>query len=190
MTRDTIGSKLERMREEALACTKCPLAESANHVVFGEGNPAASLLLVGEAPGAKEAECGLPFVGPSGDKVDGFLDEIGLTRNDVYIANVVKCRPPNNRKPRRDEIGKCASYLDAQLRLVDPSAILALGVTATRRLLGRPVRLKDVRGKGYGRGRATIVPTFHPSAINRRAGRREEVAEDFRRASQASAQGR
>jgi DNA polymerase len=190
VTHDSIGSELERLRAEALVCTRCPLADTRKHVVFGAGNPAASLLLVGEAPGTKEDESGLPFVGPSGDEVDGFLDEIGLTRDDVYIANVVKCRPPHNRKPRLDEIAACAPYLDAQLRLVDPSAVLALGVTATARLLGRPVRLKDVRGQGHRSGNAIVVPTFHPSAINRRAGRRQEVAADFRRAIQASLPGR
>src|ERR1700689_3659831 len=118
------GSTWEQLRATALACTKCPLAEGRTQVVFGVGNPQAALLFVGEAPGRDEDLAGEPFVGRSGKLLDRLMfEEIGITRDQCYIANVVKCRPPQNRDPKADEIAACRPYLDEQLRLIAPTVV-------------------------------------------------------------------
>jgi uracil-DNA glycosylase len=176
----------------ARACTRCRLAMGRTHVVFGEGDPDAALMIVGEAPGAEEDAAGRPFVGPSGDLLNGLLEEIVLERSAVYIANVVKCRPWNhasggrrrNRPPAPDEITACREYLDGQIAVVRPRVIISLGNTATRRLLGRPEGISSLRGHEYRiEHGAVLVPTFHPAAVNRRREqRRPAISDDFARA--------
>lgn len=161
-------SALSLLAEQASTCTRCPLADSRTHVVFGMGNPTADLMFVGEGPGAEEDEQGLPFVGRSGRLLDRLvLDEMGLTREDFFITNTVKCRPPGNRNPRPDEIAACRSYLERQLDLIDPTVVVTLGNFATRLLLATDVGITRLRGHSYPYRRGVLIPTVHPSFVLR-----------------------
>jgi DNA polymerase len=171
---------LTALAETAAACTNCGLAEGRLNVVFGSGNANAGLMFVGEGPGQREDEQGLPFVGPSGDLLERLLGEIGLSRGEVYIANVVKCRPPGNRDPRPDEIDACKDYLRAQLRLVDPIVVVTLGNFASKLLLRTDTGITRLRGSAYPWWNRHLVPTFHPAAALRgRASVLEDMREDF-----------
>ena len=147
------------------ACTKCDLARHRQHVVFGEGNIHADVMLIGEGPGRVEDETGRPFVGPSGQLLDEMLEKNGMRRQDLFIANVVKCRPPGNRDPLPEEIQECFPYLRAQLALVKPKIIVCLGVHAARLVLGRDVRITREHGRIQQVKRFEIIPTFHPAAL-------------------------
>ncbi len=161
-------SDLEVIAVDASTCTRCPLAAGRNQVVFGVGDPDADLMFVGEGPGADEDAVGFPFVGRSGKLLDRLIaEEMDLTRADVYIANVVKCRPPANRDPRPEEMDACRSWLDAQLEQVDPKVVVTLGNVATRALLGRPDGITRLRGRAYPWDGRQLVPTYHPSAVLR-----------------------
>lgn len=167
---------LAEVEREALACTRCRLASGRTQVVFGVGNPEAELMLVGEGPGAQEDIEGMPFVGRSGRYLDRLvLEEIGLTRADLYIANTVKCRPPGNRDPEPDEVAACSPWLDQQLDLVDPSVVVTLGNFATKLLLRTTEGITRLRGRVYPFRRGVLVPTFHPAAVLRSGG--EAVAQ-------------
>ena len=174
-------ANLLALRDVALVCTKCGLAETRTNVVFGHGDPDADLMIVGEGPGQREDEQGLPFVGRSGQLLDQLLDEIGLTRDDnTYIGNVVKCRPPGNRDPRQEEIDACADYLREQLRLVDPKVVLTLGNFASKLLLRTDVGITRLRGHAYEWWGRFLVPTYHPAAALRGSARvLEEMRYDF-----------
>lgn len=162
---------LQAVRAEALTCTRCGLAAGRTQVVFGVGDPAADLMFVGEGPGREEDLRGEPFVGRSGQLLDRLIfEELGLDRTRCYIANVVKCRPPQNRDPRPEEIGACRGYLSAQLELVDPIVVVTLGNFATRELLGTSEGIRRVRGRAYPFGRGHLVPTYHPAAALRSGG--------------------
>lgn len=164
------GEPVARLREletVALACVACRLAEGRLHVVFGDGNPSADVVFVGEAPGQREDEQGLPFVGPSGSLLERLLGEIGLRREDVYIANVVKCRPPQNRDPRLDEIEACKGYLREQLSLIDPKVVVTLGNFSSKLLLNTETGITRLRGTAYEWWGRYLVPTFHPAAALR-----------------------
>lgn len=161
-------SDLSVLAAEAATCTRCRLAEGRTHVVFGMGNPHADVLFVGEGPGADEDASGLPFVGRSGKLLDRMMaEEMGLTRTECYIANMVKCRPPANRDPRPDEMVTCRPWLDAQLARIDPKVVVTLGNVATRTLLGRREGISQLRGRCYPWQGRLVVPTFHPSAALR-----------------------
>ena len=157
------GTTWERLRTEALGCTKCPLAAGRTQVVFGVGDPGANLLFVGEGPGHQEDLEGEPFVGRSGKLLDRLmLEEIGITRAECYIANVVKCRPPQNRDPAPGEIEACRPYLEEQITLISPSVVITLGNFATRLLLDRPEGIRQLRGRVYPFRTGHLVPTYHP----------------------------
>ncbi|MBW3642156.1 MAG: uracil-DNA glycosylase [Actinobacteria bacterium] len=161
-------SDLEVIAVDASTCTRCPLAAGRTQVVFGVGDPDADLMFVGEGPGADEDAVGFPFVGRSGKLLDRLIaEEMDLTRADVYIANVVKCRPPANRDPRPEEMDACRSWLDAQLEQVDPKVVVTLGNVATRALLDRPDGITRLRGRAYPWDGRQLVPTYHPSAVLR-----------------------
>ncbi|MBA2327811.1 MAG: uracil-DNA glycosylase [Actinobacteria bacterium] len=161
-------SELER---DALACRKCALAPGRTQVVFGVGDPSADLLFVGEGPGEQEDIQGIPFVGRAGQLLTRLIEGIGLARDDVYIANVVKCRPPGNRDPLPAEIEACSPYLEAQLRFIDPAVVVTLGNFATKLLLDTKEGITKLRGREFPfRGHATLIPTFHPSAVLRNGG--------------------
>ncbi len=160
---------LSLLEAEAASCTRCPLAAGRTQVVFGEGSSHADLMVVGEGPGAEEDRQGRPFVGRSGALLDRLLrEEAGLDREEVYIANVVKCRPPGNRDPRPDEIEACRPYLDEQVKLIGARVVMTLGNFATRALLDTTEGIRSLRGRVYPFGdRAVLVPTFHPAAALR-----------------------
>ena len=167
---------LERLRVTASSCTLCPLAGGRTQVVFGVGDPAADLLFVGEGPGREEDLAGEPFVGRSGKLLDRLMwEEIGLTRAECYIANVVKCRPPNNRDPMPNEIEACRPYLEEQITLIDPKVIVTLGNFATKLLLESNEGIRQLRGRVFERGAAQVVPTYHPAYVLRSGG--EPMAE-------------
>lgn len=169
--------RLNELRTEALACTSCRLCEGRTQVVFGDGDPEADVVFVGEAPGQHEDEQGVPFVGRSGQLLDQLLGEIGLERRDVYIANVVKCRPPSNRDPRPDEIEACKGYLSEQLQLIDPKVVVTLGNFSSKLLLKTETGITRLRGTAYEWWGRHLVPTFHPAAALRGSAR---VLEDMR----------
>jgi uracil-DNA glycosylase len=161
-------AELER---EALACTRCPLSKTRTQVVFGVGDPAADLMFVGEGPGAEEDKQGEPFVGRAGRLLTRLIEDIGLSRDLVYIANVVKCRPPGNRDPQPLEIESCRPYLEAQLGFIDPGVVVTLGNFATKLLLDTKEGITKLRGHEFSFGaRATLIPTLHPSAVLRNGG--------------------
>ena len=153
---------------ETAACTRCRLAATRTQVVFGSGDPAADLMFVGEAPGFHEDQQGVPFVGQAGKLLDKLLGGIGLTRADVYVVNVLKCRPPGNRDPQPDEIEACESHLFRQVELVRPRVVATLGNFATKLLSGRPAGITRVHGQeqetSLGGRRVVLYPLFHPAA--------------------------
>ena len=160
--------ELRQLEAVAVVCTKCRLAETRTQVVFGVGDPAADLMFVGEAPGSNEDLQGEPFVGAAGQLLNRLLTEIGLAREDVYIANVIKCRPPGNRDPQGDEIESCKGYLRSQISIIDPNVVVTLGNFATKLLLRTETGITRLRGRTYPwwQGRL-LVPTFHPAAALR-----------------------
>jgi uracil-DNA glycosylase len=169
-------TRLDQLRDVALTCTRCPLAQGRTQVVFGVGNPGADLLFVGEGPGREEDLAGEPFVGRSGKLLDRLMaEEIGLTRAECYIANVVKCRPPNNRNPAPDEIAACRPYLEEQIALIVPAVVVTLGNFATQLLLDRTDGIGTLRGSVYPYGSGHLVPTYHPAYVLRAGG--EAMAE-------------
>ncbi|MFO7547312.1 MAG: uracil-DNA glycosylase [Acidimicrobiia bacterium] len=164
-----MSEELADLARRAAVCTDCRLAETRTQVVFGVGDPAADLMLVGEAPGRNEDLQGEPFVGAAGQLLDRLLvDVLGLDRSSVYIANVLKCRPPGNRDPRPDEVEACKGYLRRQLDLVDPRVVVTLGNFATKLLLRTELGITRLRGAAYPWWRGmTLVPTYHPAAALR-----------------------
>lgn len=163
-----MSAELDELRRTAESCTVCRLAETRTTVVFGVGDPEADIMFVGEAPGRNEDLQGEPFVGAAGRLLTGLLGEIGLARDDVYIANVLKCRPPGNRDPLPDEIEACKGYLRRQLELVEPRVVVTLGNFATKLLLRTETGISRLRGHAYPWWRgSTLVPTYHPAAALR-----------------------
>ena len=163
-----VGSSLEEIAETASTCTLCTLSEERKNVVFGVGDPHADLMFVGEGPGEHEDKQGLPFVGRSGKLLDKLIaEELGLERSQVYITNVVKCRPPGNRDPRSEEIAACNPFLKRQFELIDPRVIVSLGNPAAQTLLRTRVGISKLRGQRYRFGKAVLVPTYHPAALLR-----------------------
>jgi len=159
---------LDTLRARVLACTKCPLSTTRTNVVFGEGDPGASLMFVGEGPGEVEDSTGRPFVGPAGQKLDEVLASVDISRDRVYITNVVKCRPPGNRVPARSEMETCFPYLEAQIALINPGLIVTLGNTATQWLLPSAPGITKSRGTFFTwRGGILLLPMFHPSYLLR-----------------------
>lgn len=181
---------LAAVAAEASTCTRCGLAAGRTQVVFGAGRADADLMFVGEGPGAEEDRQGLPFVGRSGQLLDRLLrEELGLDRSEVYIANVVKCRPPDNRDPKPDEIAACRPWLHAQVDLVAPRVIVTLGRFAAQVLLETTDGINRLRGRTYPFRGGVLVPTLHPAAALRGGG--EPLAQmraDFVRAKQALVQ--
>ncbi len=164
-----------------MICTKCGLAETRTNVVFGEGDRSARLMIVGEAPGKNEDLQGEPFVGAAGHLLDELLAGIDITRPEVYIANVLKCRPPANRDPRPDEIEACKPYLQDQIRMIGPEVVMTLGNFATKLLLRTETGITRLRGQRYDWWLgATLIPTFHPAAALRGGERvKDQMREDF-----------
>ncbi len=166
-----VGSDYEALRQSALTCTKCGLAGTRTNVVFSDGNPDGRLVVVGEAPGANEDRTGLPFVGQAGRLLDLLLASVGLSRAEsVYICNVLKCRPPGNRNPLPEEIQLCSPFLQSQIALVAPEAILAVGTFAAQLLTGVSRPLGKLRGEVYSYEGVPLVVSYHPAALLRNPG--------------------
>jgi uracil-DNA glycosylase len=176
---------IEAVRAEALACTRCRLAEGRTQVVFGVGNSDSDLMFVGEAPGFHEDKQGFPFVGQAGKLLDTLLAGIGLTREDVYIANVIKCRPPGNRDPAPDEIEACEGHLFRQIELIEPIVVATLGNFATKLLSGKQTGITRVHGQEQethvGGRRVLLYPLYHPAAALYTPAMLQVLQEDFRR---------
>lgn len=173
---------LAAIREDIGDCTRCKLHTlGRRQVVFGVGNPRAELMFVGEAPGADEDIQGIPFVGKAGQKLTQIIEAIGLKREDVYIANVIKCRPPGNRNPEPDEVDTCEPFLFRQIDTIKPKVIVALGKFAAQSLLKTEDPISRLRGRIYKYRGAKLVPTFHPAYILRNPGSRREVWEDMKK---------
>jgi len=156
---------LQELAAEAATCTRCRLSQGRTQVVFGVGNPAAEVMFIGEGPGYHEDKQGEPFVGAAGQLLTRLLGEIGLGREDVYITNVVRCRPPGNRDPLPDEIEACRRYLDGTVDNVRPRVVVTLGNFASRVILDRPLSISKVRGQRFTVDGRTVIPTFHPAAV-------------------------
>lgn len=158
---------IDRIREEALSCTRCRLAESRTQVVWAAGNLEADVMFIGEGPGFHEDQQGVPFVGAAGQLLDRLLAEVELDRAQIAIVNVVKCRPPGNRDPLPDEIEACSPYLQAQMEYMRPDVIVTLGNFATRFVIQEPIGITKARGRLFRYRGAVVVPTFHPAAALR-----------------------
>ncbi|MGA8218270.1 MAG: uracil-DNA glycosylase, partial [Solirubrobacterales bacterium] len=175
---------LVEVYNEASICERCPLSETRNRVVFGSGNADADLMFVGEAPGAEEDRQGLPFVGRAGGFLTELLQSIGLNREDAFVANVLKCRPPGNRDPQPEEIDSCRPYLEQQVQLIEPRVICTLGNFATKLLTANPTGITKVRGVPQqhliGGRFVFLLPLFHPAAGLRTPRVADQLREDFR----------
>ncbi|MFN7096641.1 MAG: uracil-DNA glycosylase family protein [Gammaproteobacteria bacterium] len=173
----------EQLRQEAMTCTKCQLCETRTNVVFGVGNPQAELVIVGEAPGANEDRLGEPFVGRAGNLLDAMLEAIDLQRKDIYICNILKCRPPNNRDPAPEEVAKCTPYLERQLAYMKPKLILAVGRIAAHYLLGVDTALGKLRGQRlqFANTGTDLFVTYHPAYLLRNPRDKAKAYQDLLR---------
>jgi DNA polymerase len=172
--------RLAQLADEVKACTRCTLHRDRTQTVFARGNGSSGVLFLGEGPGEEEDRQGEPFVGPAGQLLDRMIAAMQLARDDVYVCNIVKCRPPKNRKPEPAEMAACSSYLKQQLELVAPQVIVALGATAVVGLLGSTEGITRLRGKWkLYRGRVPVMPTFHPAYLLRTPEAKREVWEDL-----------
>jgi DNA polymerase len=173
--------KLLEVRQVIGDCTRCKLHSlGRKQIVFGVGNPNADLMFVGEAPGADEDSQGIPFVGRAGQLLTKIIEAIGLARGDVYIANVIKCRPPQNRNPEQDEVDTCEPFLFQQIDIIRPKVIVALGTFATRALLRTLDPISRLRGRVFDYRGAKLIPTFHPAYLLRNPASKREVWEDMK----------
>jgi len=174
---------LQAIREDIGDCTRCKLSTlGRRQVVFGVGNPNADLMFIGEAPGADEDVQGVPFVGRAGQLLTKMIEAMGFTRGEVYIANVVKCRPPENRNPEPDEIETCEPFLFRQIETIQPKVIVALGAFAAKTLLRTQDPISRLRGRVYDCHGAKLIPTFHPSFLLRSPGQKKYAWEDLKTA--------
>ena len=180
-----MSEALADYRDATLGCTRCALAQTRTQVVFGSGNPDAELLFVGEAPGFHEDANGVPFVGQAGKLLDKLLHGIGLSRDEVFVANVLKCRPPGNRDPQPEEIEACESHLFRQIELIRPTLVATLGNFATKLLSGRPLGITKVHGTPQrvtlGGNDVTLYPLYHPAAALYTRSMLAVLEEDFAR---------
>lgn len=172
---------LDRLRERCADCRACPLGDTRTKSVFGVGNPHARLMFVGEAPGGEEDRTGIPFVGAAGKLLDRYLYAVGIARDAVYIANVLKCRPPHNRDPLPAEEDACIGYLREQVRLIDPALIVCLGRIAAMRLIRPDFRITREHGIFVRRGRYCMTAVYHPAALLRDASKKEDMLADMER---------
>ncbi len=172
---------LDGLRAQVIQCSDCELRKGAKGVVFGDGNPAARILMVGEGPGQNEDNTGKPFVGRAGQLLDSIFHLVGLSRDDVFITNIVKCRPPGNRLPSPPEVAACLPHLQAQIRIIQPKIIVLLGALASQTMIDSSIRVTRDRGKWFEKDGISHLVTFHPAAVLRdEANKKKLVLEDFR----------
>ncbi len=163
-------------------CVKCKLSETRKNIVFGEGSPESKLMFIGEAPGAEEDNTGRPFVGRAGQLLTKIIESINLKREDVYIANIIKCRPPQNRNPFEEEIKQCSPFLKEQIKIIKPKIICTLGKFSTEFIIGQDKgTISAVRGKEFDYGGITVIPSYHPSYLLRNPNAKRETWEDMKK---------
>ncbi len=170
----------EELEAKCTSCQKCPLGKTRKNTVIGCGNKNADIMFVGEAPGADEDAAGIPFVGVAGKLLDKYLDALGIEREDVYIANILKCRPPHNRDPLPEEEDACIDYLRAQVKLVQPKIIVCLGRISALRLISSDFKITRDHGKWFKKGAYEMTAVYHPSLLLRDPSRRDEMLADLR----------
>lgn len=186
--KEAVTPELDHLKAQVHQCTRCPLHAGKTNYVFGEGNPHAQLMFIGEGPGQDEDLSGRPFVGRAGQLLTKIISAMKLERKDVYIANIVKCRPPNNRAPLPEEAHTCMPYLKTQIKLIAPKIIVLLGATATSYMLGQKVPISKIRGQwteltldtGDNATHFKTMPTFHPAALLRNPNLKKDVWEDMK----------
>ncbi|NLG87336.1 MAG: uracil-DNA glycosylase [Firmicutes bacterium] len=171
---------LKELSQVVAACRLCRLRDGCRQAVFGEGYPQADIMLIGEGPGQAEDEAGRPFVGKAGQLLDNILAAVGLQRSEVFIGNVVKCRPPGNRLPLPDEVKTCLPFLQAQIRIINPQIVICLGALASQTLIDPGLRITRDRGRWVIKDGLEIMPTFHPAALLRDPRKKRPVWEDFK----------
>jgi DNA polymerase len=172
---------LDRIRDDLGECNRCGLCNQRGHIVFGEGDPKARLVFVGEGPGAEEDRSGRPFVGPAGQLLSKIIEAIKLTRDQVYICNVIKCRPPGNRNPTPEEISSCQPFLERQLAAIAPEVICTMGTFAAQTLLNTQMPISKLRGRFHTYNGIRLMPTYHPAYLLRNPGQKRAVWEDMKR---------
>lgn len=172
-------SALQALSHTVATCKRCPLYSTRKHTVFARGNPQAKLMIIGEAPGFHEDQLGLPFVGAAGQFLDKMIDCIGFGANDIYIANILKCRPPNNRDPETAEITQCTDYLNQQITLVKPKLLLALGRFAAQYLVNSTHSLSNLRSKTHYYQDIPVMVTYHPAYLLRSPGDKKKAYHDW-----------
>ncbi len=172
--------KLSELNQICSKCNRCKLHKDRNKVVFGEGNIETDLMFVGEAPGFNEDRIGKPFVGKAGHLLDKMLKAISLARDEIYITNIVKCRPPSNRNPDETEIEKCLPYLRWQVKIIQPKIIVSLGSVSAKILIDDNIKITKGRGKIYTKGKIKFIPTLHPAYLLRNPNAKKDSWEDFK----------
>jgi DNA polymerase len=172
---------LDEVRRELGECKRCNLHLTRRHIVFGEGSEKAQLVFIGEAPGEDEDRQGRPFVGKAGKLLTRIINAIGLTREEVYITNIIKCRPPRNRNPQQDEIATCEPFLEKQLEIIQPRIICALGTFAAQTLLETDEKISHLRGRFHVYGGIKVMPTYHPAFLLRNPRKKREAWEDMKK---------
>jgi DNA polymerase len=175
------NDSLEKIRADLGDCTRCRLSKNRHTIVYGVGNPHAELMFAGEGPGADEDAQGIPFVGRAGQLLTQMIEAMGLKRDDVYIANVVKCRPPENRLPEKDEIATCSPFLIRQIDAIKPKVLVALGACAVQTLLAAPVAITKIRGQWYDFRGIRMMPTFHPAYLLRNPPAKPDAWKDLQK---------
>ena len=171
--------KWQALHQKCMECTACELYKTRTNLVFGTGNKNADVMFIGEAPGESEDLQGIPFVGASGQLLDRYFEAVGLPRESVYIANILKCRPPKNRDPKPDEEDVCINHLRSQLALIKPKIIVCLGRVAAKRIISEDFRITAEHGKWFKKGAYEICAVYHPSALLRDASKREDMLKDM-----------
>ncbi len=174
-----MGATLDEIKKECAVCGKCLLGKTRTNLVFGVGNPQAKLMFIGEAPGEKEDLSGIPFVGAAGKLFDKYLAAVGIPREDVYIANILKCRPPHNRDPLPEEQDACIGYLRAQVKAINPAMIVCLGRISAMRLIKPDFKITREHGQFIRRGSFDICAVYHPSALLRDQAKKDEMLADM-----------
>ena len=170
---------LAEIRADLGECTRCPLHQDRRTIVFGEGNPRAELMFIGEGPGRDEDQQGRPFVGRAGQLLNQIIEAMGLRRQDVYIGNIVKCRPPNNRVPQGEEIDTCVPFIWRQVRAIGPKIVCTLGGVAAQTILQTSTPISRIRGKFQERDGLVVLPTFHPAYLLRNPAKKRQVWDDM-----------
>ena len=173
-------NNLTTLEKSIQNCSKCKLSQSRQNIVFGEGNTQAKLMLIAEAPGSDEDRIGTPFVGRAGKVINWVLKEVGLTRDEIYISNIVKCHPSNNRNPEEEEMDACIDYLRNQVILIKPKIIILLGSVALKKIIGKEYAITKSRGKWITKKNIKYMPTWHPAAVLRDETKKDSFLNDFK----------